>query len=245
MKKLTVLLALINSMAYGKSPHALVDEACRRYKVKDCDLVHAIVYRESGYDLSKKKILDTNMEFSYGLMQVQCPTARLMGLKFNCEQLAESPLTGLHFGILYLKYQLKRYKNNHMLAVAAYNSGTAIVCKDYNPGKCYPGEVWNYAYWDSIRRRYKWLRTERLKRQRASSKSLKTLGGSVKSQTVSKLESRTSLEHTKEPSSGSKLKQLVKSPPVVWPLENPSIESHRSNWMSLDPLKKMEGLVLQ
>lgn len=196
MRKL-FLGVLLTANVLGSTGKDLVDKACKRYKAHDCDLVHAIVFKESSYDTSLKKVLDSNMKYSYGLMQVQCPTARQMGLQHSCEQLGDNLMVGLRFGIAYLDYQLKRYDYNYMLAVAAYNSGSAIVCKEHNPGQCYPGEVWNYDYWDAVRRRYKWLKSLKQEEQVHSSGNLKKSDTSGKCQTPFKWAFPTYSEVTK------------------------------------------------
>jgi len=163
---LVLLMVLVNSNDYSITPEqiAIVDDACSRYRALDCDLVHAVVYHESSYRFFLKRE-DVDSVLVRGGMQVKCETARQMGLKFNCDQMSESPLIGLRFGIRYLNYQLRRYEYSVPDALAAYNAGSVIVCKNYNPGKCYPGEVVNMKYVLKNMRRYQWLRGLRLEAQ--------------------------------------------------------------------------------
>jgi hypothetical protein len=143
---------------------SIVDHACERYEFDNCKLVHAIVHRESSY--ASPKVMDTNDKYSYGPMQIQCPTARDMGLKFSCEQLHFNPLIGIRFGIKYLRHQLDRYNGDIEDAVSAYNAGTAFRCQTnrYNPENgrliCYAGERVNEYYTWMVMRHYNYLKSK-------------------------------------------------------------------------------------
>lgn len=129
-----------------------IEEACSRYKATNCNLVKAISWVESRY--RNVHVID-NGSISYGPMQVKCDAARDVGLKYSCLQLKDK-FVALRFGIKYLEQRLERYENIKD-AVVAYNSYKPIVCKKYNPGKCYPGEYINQKYLISVMRHYEYL----------------------------------------------------------------------------------------
>ena len=103
----------------------------------DCTLVSALIFKESKYN---SKAFNPEVTGSYGLMQVQCATARYMGLKFSCEQLY-SPVINIRFGILYLINLRKKLKNSSVEdLISAYNAGLKkTIFFDmnlYEPFKC-------------------------------------------------------------------------------------------------------------
>lgn len=149
----------------AKISESKIDSYCQRYKYKDCTLIKSIIWHETGFN---EKAYNPERTGSYGLMQIQCSTAKMIGLKYGCEQLFD-PQINVRFGILYLKW----IKENKVLEniddlVAAYNAGSPIKCtnKNYNEeGKllCYPGEYinHNYLYGDrGVMREYKHRRSE-------------------------------------------------------------------------------------
>lgn len=148
--------------ALANKSFIIIEEACEKYDAYDCDLVKAVVWRESSYKLNLKHI-DTDGEIVYGGMSIKCDTARMVGLKYSCDQL-RNPLIGLRFGILYLEKQLDRYGYDIPSAIAAYNAGKAYVCKNinYKHGNvlCYPGEFVNQTYVWKVIRRYKWIKSK-------------------------------------------------------------------------------------
>ncbi len=154
--------------------HNQVDKICKRYEYKDCFLVSAIVWTESSYRVQS---FNEEKNGSYGLMQVQCGTAKMVGLKFGCEQLFNKNI-GIRFGIKYLQLIEERLKTNKVENIlAAWNAGMKwdkengyqnVTCKNYNrftwsglpPVECYPGEFINQEYvWKTLRR-YKYLRSK-------------------------------------------------------------------------------------
>lgn len=63
----------------------------------------------------------------YGLMQILCPTARMMKYTGDCDGLLQ-PAINIWYSTKYVRYQLDRYADQMMKmswAVAAYNRGTA------------------------------------------------------------------------------------------------------------------------
>ncbi len=176
----------------------LVDKMCVKHGATDCDLFHALVWQESRY---KNDVVYDVDSFSFGPGQIKCGTAKLKvlkhHLKFDCDQL-EDPRVSLRFAIYYLNYQLKRYLGDIRKAVSAYNMGKAHVCVDYNPGKCYPGEMFNYDYVNEVWRRYKWLRKEKQKQTVRFLPHYKKLDGLETSQTSTKWESQITLVATED-----------------------------------------------
>ena len=163
MLKLIIMLSFLFSVQVSANMKDLIDHMCKMHEATDCDLVHAVAWKETKY---KNDIVYDVTSFSYGPMQIKCGTAKLNSLPkhliYNCDQL-ENPKVSLRFAIYYLEYQIKRYKGNIKDAISAYNLGTVIICKDYNPGHCYPGEHYNYNYVEETWRRYKWLRRKKQK----------------------------------------------------------------------------------
>lgn len=137
-----------NAKAATRVSEQEIEKWCEYYKYKDCELVKSIIWKESAFNPS---VYNDEKTGSYGLMQIQCSTAKMMGLKYGCDQLFD-PQINVRFGILYLNW-LKENKPIKTIPdlFAAYNAGSVIVCsnKNYNSnGKllCYPNEYINYDY---------------------------------------------------------------------------------------------------
>lgn len=167
MKCLIIMLTMSNLLAFTIEK-SLVNEACKKYEFGDCNLIHAIVWTETHY--RSLKVMDSNGEYSYGPMQVQCETAREVGLKFNCDQLHNNPLIGLRFGIEYIRKQMEKYDTFDDV-VAAYNAGGSYRCNNNrfdDKGKviCYAGEYVNYNYVQKVVRKYNYL--ERLRNENST-----------------------------------------------------------------------------
>lgn len=108
----------------------------------DYRLVYAIIKVESGWNARAKG----DGGRSYGLMQVQCATARSLGPLKRCSDLI-NPETNLHFGMAYLKSRIDLYgKKDVRLAVAAYNSGRPIFKN---------GKLINQGYVSRVLKEYK------------------------------------------------------------------------------------------
>ena len=141
---------------------------------RDCNLVSAIIKKESGYDT---EAYNPEVTGSYGLMQIQCATAKRMGLKYSCEQLF-NPAINIRFGILYL-INLEKKLGEYVVSdvLSAYNAGLKkkiidgykiylpIRCKRYRKFQwhgspqviCYPGEYINEEYVWYTRRYYDYI----------------------------------------------------------------------------------------
>jgi hypothetical protein len=173
MGLLNLLFIILINEAQASSV-AEVEKWCKHYEYKDCALVHALVKTESGYN--PKSFMDEKSG-SYGLMQIQCTTAKDLRLKsplkFGCDQLF-NPQVNVRYGVMYLEMlEEKLTKPSIRDMIAAYNAGYntkegASVprrCKNYNkfnykgfpPQECYPGEYINEEYVWKVYRRYKYL----------------------------------------------------------------------------------------
>lgn len=115
------LLVLLSLSCIAKTfNHDKIIKECKKQNIfKNCNLVSAIVKTESNYII---KSINPEKTVSYGLMQVQCSTARMLGFKRDCRKLL-NPKLNLKYGLLYLAYQSKRYTYTADI-IAAYNSGT-------------------------------------------------------------------------------------------------------------------------
>lgn len=131
-----------------------INKYCNYYEFDDCNLVKSIIKNESNFN---PKAFNPEKSGSYGLMQVQCTTAKMMGLKYSCNQLYDAQIN-IRFGILYLKYLKKKHEITEIKSlIAGYNAGKPLICKNYNPGKCYPGEYINQLYVWNVYRHYIFL----------------------------------------------------------------------------------------
>jgi len=171
-------------VAYSSTTnHQKVIKICNHYNKKeeiniDCNLISALAKSESHYQIESYHPEKTG---SYGLLQIQCGTAKARGLKFGCEQLF-GLMTNIRFGMFYLDwiYNKLGYMKNKGLhietqnVISAWNAGMEKVgmnyfplrCKNYNkfkwqdfpPVECYPGEYINEEYVWKVYRRYKYLK---------------------------------------------------------------------------------------
>lgn len=148
MKLLLALLAM-TGFTYAKTQEDVI-KACLKVYKGDCGLIASIAYIESRYNPQAY-----NPEGSYGVMQVKCSTARMMGFTGRCEELYNMELN-IEIAGRYIDYQITRF-NRLSDVVAAYNSGTPIICKKYNEGKCWPGQYYNQAYVSKVMRVYTYL----------------------------------------------------------------------------------------
>lgn len=79
-------------------------------------LAHAVVKVESRY------IVTARNGSSIGLGQIQCRTAKGIGLSGDCKRLYD-PETNLHYSFKYLKMALDRAQGNECHAATLYNRG--------------------------------------------------------------------------------------------------------------------------
>ncbi|HZO35721.1 MAG TPA: lytic transglycosylase domain-containing protein [Solirubrobacteraceae bacterium] len=91
----------------------------------DPSLIAAVIYTESHFRDQ------TSHAGAKGLMQITPDTARYIahlsgGSAFELDDLA-TPQVNISYGTYYLRYLLKRYDGNELLALAAYNGGEGNV----------------------------------------------------------------------------------------------------------------------
>jgi len=124
---LAVLVLLLWKAHYGNvDVSGPFTKLFREYASKagvDWRLAYAIAQQESSLDPYLVSA-EPDGTFSFGLMQVKCETARMVGFQGPCDQLLQ-PRTNIRVGIAYLRRQLDRYAGDVENAVAAYNAGTA------------------------------------------------------------------------------------------------------------------------
>lgn len=97
-------------------------------------LVHAVITAESSYNPDA-----TSKAGAVGLMQLMPETAKQYGVKNR-----RSPRESIQGGSRYLRYLLKLFDNNLVLAIAAYNAGEGAVKKYGNKIPPYK-ETQNYV----------------------------------------------------------------------------------------------------
>ena len=116
---IVLLLAICYNEANGTTLED-IDRWCKAYKHEDCALVKSIIRKESGMNPNAFHPEKTG---SYGLMQVQCSTAKLVGLKYGCDQLFR-PQVNVRFGIKWLqRIEHRLYMKTVPNIIAAYNAG--------------------------------------------------------------------------------------------------------------------------
>lgn len=98
----------------------------------DCKLVTSIAYVESHF-----RTESLNPDGSYGLMQVQCPTAMSFGFKGDCNELF-NPTVNMRYALSYLKYLDKKLYVAHVQddIVSSYNTGIRRNGKEWTPFFC-------------------------------------------------------------------------------------------------------------
>ena len=191
MKKTLILSLLIPLTSYSKIlSHDDVIKICKNTCIerdnkgqcvtrgyKDCDLVTAIVRKESTFN---SESYNSELTGSYGLMQIQCSTAKERGLKYGCNQLY-SPVINIRFGIkhlIYLEGKLGKFHVDDLFS--SYNAGIKsykengikkyrpFICKRFRRFRwqgtpeviCYKGEYINQEYVWHSRRYYDLLKRE-------------------------------------------------------------------------------------
>ena len=165
------------AQASTRISHSVILKHCKEFDYHDCNLVSAIVKKESSY--MPKALNKKDGDFgSFGIMQVQCSTARMLGMNGKCKNLLKAKVS-IKYGIRYLKLIEKRLKyfTPHDV-VAAYNAGLKyncdhgkchyenIICKNFNSfnwngqfrTECYPGEYINQEYVWKVIRHYEYLK---------------------------------------------------------------------------------------
>ncbi|HEY0078343.1 MAG TPA: lytic transglycosylase domain-containing protein [Pyrinomonadaceae bacterium] len=96
----------------------VIMKAGRRYGV-DPRLIHAVIWQESRYKPEAESHVGAQ-----GLMQLMPPTAK----RFKCDD-ANDPAKNVEAGTKYLRWLLKRFDGDIVLALAGYNAGEGNVDK--------------------------------------------------------------------------------------------------------------------
>lgn len=105
---------LANKILYDR----MVEEVAQTYGLESA-LLHAVISVESRY-----KPQAVSKKGAAGLMQLMPSIAKRYGVVDPLD-----PVQNLHGGAKYLRYLLKKFKNNRSLALAAYNAGESAVAK--------------------------------------------------------------------------------------------------------------------
>jgi len=95
-----------------------IDQAARQFNI-DPALVRAVIHAESGFNVHAR-----SPKGAVGLMQLMPTTARLLGVAN-----ARVPQENIRGGAKYLAGLLARFRNDVVLATAAYNAGPEAVHK--------------------------------------------------------------------------------------------------------------------
>lgn len=147
MRLLLFLFIFVASLSVHARSQEYVLKTCSKIYKGDCALIASIAYEESKYQVDA-----FNPEGSYGLMQVRCSTARMMGFKGECSLLFD-PVLNIKYGIKYVESRKNKFLS-FTDVIASYNSGSPIICKSYNHGRCEPGQYWNQKYVDKVILKY-------------------------------------------------------------------------------------------
>lgn len=120
MKRIAwMLLAFFAIEGYATTREEVLKWA-KSYEYSRPRLLEAIIQRESGFN---PLLFNKEKSGSYGLMQIQCDTAKARGLKYSCDQLF-NPKINVRFGVLYLQWVEDRLADPTIEnIVAAYNAG--------------------------------------------------------------------------------------------------------------------------
>lgn len=95
-----------------------INQAARQYRL-DPALVRAVIHAESGFNVQAR-----SPKGAIGLMQLMPATARYLGVANP-----RHPRENIHGGTRYLAELLAQFKNDVVLATAAYNAGPQAVQK--------------------------------------------------------------------------------------------------------------------
>jgi soluble lytic murein transglycosylase-like protein len=106
----------LDYQAYFDRYDKIIRQAARKHGV-DSSLIKAVIRAESDFDKHA-----VSSKGAQGLMQLMPETAKELAVKDSFD-----PKENIHAGVRYLKKQLKNFKNDVSLALAAYNAGENAV----------------------------------------------------------------------------------------------------------------------
>lgn len=146
-KLLFIFVFMFSSLCFSETVNKEnIYKICKSKSFHDCNLIIALAETESNFNT---KSYNPEKTGSFGLLQIQCGTAKWMGQQ-DCSKLY-NPYYNIKIGILYLQFLKESYGiNNIKTLIAAWNAGRPIVCKFNNPGFCKPGQFYNQTYVDKV-----------------------------------------------------------------------------------------------
>lgn len=122
MQVLLPSLLLLLSALSSANEKAAIENAAVSEDVP-VELLSAICFVESSHRSTVVNKNDGGSD-SIGLCQVKYETAKQMGFIGNAKDLSNAFLNSI-YAAKYLRHQLSRYGSNWLLAISAYNAGTA------------------------------------------------------------------------------------------------------------------------
>lgn len=136
--------------AYFDRYDKIIRQAARKHGI-DSTLIKAVIRAESDFDKHA-----VSSKGAQGLMQLMPDTAKELEVEDSFD-----PKENIHAGVRYLKKQLKNFKNDVSLALAAYNAGENAVRRyghripPYKETRTFVDRV--LRYWDefNLQRQYK------------------------------------------------------------------------------------------
>jgi len=105
-----------NLKKYLHDYHGIIEQASAQFGI-ECHLIKAVIRAESGFNHQA-----VSCKGAQGLMQLMPGTANDMEVQDPFD-----PEDNIYGGVRYLSLLLKRFNNNKMLALAAYNAGPETV----------------------------------------------------------------------------------------------------------------------
>lgn len=149
MNRILQLIALVTAF-YCYSTYGIelstIDGYCKEFNYSKCSLVKALIAKESSFN---HKAFVNEKSGSYGLMMIQCSTAKDKRLKNplegHCSKLFD-PKINIRYGIMYLKLIEKTLRVASIENIfSAYNAGFDFknkTCIETIGSKCVR---WNYG----------------------------------------------------------------------------------------------------
>lgn len=142
---------MVVNCAVAKVPIDIVASIKRHCADLNKSIVLGLIEVESGF----KNVANHNEPdgiSSLGIMQVRFSTAKMIGCVTTSSKELFNVGTNIKCGCAYLRHQLRRY-GAYNAALAAYNAGSAFVCRKGRTGagnKCSIGKYTNQGYVDAV-----------------------------------------------------------------------------------------------